>query len=78
MNTMLADAAILMAIGMLTVFAFLIVLTLCVSLLTRLTQEPEQAATSAQGDAATAPANKPDGAQMAAISSAIAQYRKSR
>lgn len=74
MNAMLADAAILMAIGMVTVFTFLIVLTACVTLLTRLTAEPAVSAASS-----TAPATKqPDAAQMAAISSAIAQYRKSR
>ncbi|MCC5878695.1 MAG: OadG family protein [Idiomarina sp.] len=74
MNAMLADAVILMAIGMATVFTFLLVLTACVTLLTRLTADPAVATAPAKA-AAT---NQPDAAQMAAISSAIAQYRKSR
>lgn len=74
MNAMLADAAILMAIGMITVFTFLIVLTACVTLLTRLTAD----ATVVPAPSPAPTTKQPDAAQLAAISSAIAQYRKSR
>lgn len=76
MNAMLADAAVLMAIGMVTVFSFLIVLTGCVMLLTRFAAEP--AVTKAPAASPAQDGQQPDASQMAAISSAIAQYRKSR
>ncbi|RUO28867.1 oxaloacetate decarboxylase [Aliidiomarina sedimenti] len=73
MTSMLLDAVTLMLIGMATVFCFLLVLTGCVSLLTRMA--PEQASPAKQPQSA---GNSPNSAHMAAIASAVAQYRKSR
>lgn len=74
MNSLLADAGLLMLIGMATVFCFLLVLTGCVSVLTRITAEPEPTASPTQ----TKPSSQPSAEQLAAISSAVQQYRKSR
>lgn len=74
MNSMLLDAVALMLIGMGTVFCFLLVLTGCVNLLTRMA--PEQ--TPQQDKQLQSAGNGPNSAHMAAIASAVAQYRKSR
>lgn len=76
MSEMLADAVILMAIGMVSVFLFLILLTGCVTLLTRFTAETLATAPSSEPQAENT--RQPDAAQMAAIASAIAQYQNSR
>ncbi|MGX5913660.1 OadG family protein [Aliidiomarina sp. Khilg15.8] len=74
MNSLLADAGLLMLIGMVTVFCFLLVLTGCVSVLTRVTAEPAPKVPPTQGKSS----GQPSAEQMAAISSALQQYRKSR
>lgn len=76
MSEMLADAVILMVIGMVSVFLFLILLTGCVTLLTRLTAETVAATPSVKPTVANT--GQPDAAQMAAIASAITQYRNAR
>lgn len=63
-----------MLIGMVTVFCFLLVLTGCVSVLTRITAEPAPTVSPTQ----TKPSGQPSAEQLAAISSAVQQYRKSR
>lgn len=78
MGHMLANAGMLMAIGMLTVFSFLAVLTCCVMALTRLTAEPEVVPAAIKPGLPTASSTHPDAAQMAAIATAVAKYRHSR
>lgn len=77
MSSMLTDAATLMAIGMLSVFSFLVVLTLLVSALTKLAPVPASAGndkrSSSQGTQSEA--GQPNAAQMAAIATAVTQYR---
>jgi oxaloacetate decarboxylase gamma subunit len=74
MNSLLADAGLLMLIGMVTVFCFLLVLTACVSVLTRVTAEPTPTASPTPSKSS----GQPNAEQLAAISSAVQQYRKSR
>ncbi|RUO26125.1 hypothetical protein CWE09_05205 [Aliidiomarina minuta] len=74
MNSLFADAGNLMLIGMFTVFCFLLVLTACVSALTHFTAEAPVAAETP----AASSSGQPSSEQLAVISSAVQQYRKSK
>lgn len=74
MNSLFADAGNLMLIGMFTVFCFLLVLTACVSALTHFTAEAQVETKTA----AASTSGQPSSEQLAAISSAVQQYRKSK
>lgn len=78
MNTMFAEAAVIMVIGMGTVFTFLLVLTGCVAVLTHLFIPSENKATHTQNTAVSGQGKTPTVNEMAAISSAVSRYRKSR
>lgn len=78
MNAMFAEAAVIMAIGMATVFTFLLVLTGCVTVLTHFFSPLEDQTIHTQNTAVSSQEKTPTLNEMAAISSAVNRYRKSR
>ena len=78
MRAMLMDASMLMLIGMLAVFAFLVLLTYCVELLTRFTADPATPVAPSAKLMSQPNLSISSKAQMAAIAAAVAKYRASR
>ncbi|WP_100642086.1 OadG family protein [Alteromonas facilis] len=78
-SSQLAEAAVLMGVGMLFVFAFLTLLILAMGGLKRfVAQFPGQTEQTTSASKSTQPVDKPEQAVIAAISAAIHQYRQSK